>query len=131
MAVGLTPSGSAAILPDIAAAQLSPPYSAAVLTAALDVAAVGGGAEVAMAVDGHRAMASLGPAGLRWSYDISRCCVPGVRSESGERQLASSVVCRPSEVADIQGGVRGCGWVVGGTVMEVGCCVCAVCRVRL
>lgn len=38
--------------------------------------------EVAVTVNGHNAVASLSEAGLRWSYDISNCCVPGTRTES-------------------------------------------------
>lgn len=47
--------------------------------------------EVAIAVDGHRAMASIGASGLKWSYDIRKCCFPGVHSEAGKSVLTSSI----------------------------------------
>jgi ceramide kinase len=38
--------------------------------------------EYKMLVDGHEASVALSEAGLRWSHEISRCCIPGVRSET-------------------------------------------------
>lgn len=85
----LTPLASAASLSDGHEAQ---PFPASALEA--------GAGEVALAVDGHRALCSIGAAGLRWAYDISRCCVPGVRSESGERpQLRGCIAGRESTAA--------------------------------
>lgn len=42
----------------------------------------GGGKGVPVKVDGHQATATLSSSGLSWNYEVTRCCLPGVRSGS-------------------------------------------------
>ncbi|GAB4813613.1 hypothetical protein N2152v2_000659 [Parachlorella kessleri] len=88
---GLTPALPGALPDSTTQAPTQLVYNGSSPSSSLEL---GPSMEVAMAVDGHRALASLGPSGLRWSYDITRCCVPGVRSESVpfEEILAAEVL---------------------------------------